>query len=482
MQTLVEGQTLLHNGRYRFLRRIGSGTFAVIIRALDVQQQCHVAIKCMRQQEFNALGEHEASTLRRINEVDFHASCAVVRLIETFKEQGLFCLVLELLGPPVLNVECWGPWRQAPEAVRAPDWTIKLFKRDRKLVSDAMTIQSPDTQYKEKMCSVFSTAQPLTLTEIRQMAVHLCGALAFLHDQGLIHADVKPENVVRTSAKAHMLSSSLLLPCSSPVKFIDFGNCLDSSELAAHTAECKSGGFDVQTVTYRAPEVAAGLLLCPAMDMWSLGCLLIECVSGKPLFMLSALETSAHKRMDVTKHENDHLLNQIECIVMHGIPLETACAPYQSAERYKKKTKIAVNNSVSTLLQARLEAAAPEANQFQDFIFSLLDVNPCTRITAKRALCHPFLQAFFPFKTVFGQMNDGQDDRSGAAILYTTTACTNCKEKRSRSHETEVQGKSVPVRKKKSAMRAVLARNKDLRQVLKQIPRDVPSHFSLSPR
>ncbi|KAG1709691.1 hypothetical protein DVH05_020344 [Phytophthora capsici] len=34
MQTLVEGQTLLHDGRYRFLRRIGSGTFAVIMRCV----------------------------------------------------------------------------------------------------------------------------------------------------------------------------------------------------------------------------------------------------------------------------------------------------------------------------------------------------------------------------------------------------------------------------------------------------------------
>lgn len=34
MQTLVEGQTLLRDGRYRFLRRIGSGTFAVIMRCV----------------------------------------------------------------------------------------------------------------------------------------------------------------------------------------------------------------------------------------------------------------------------------------------------------------------------------------------------------------------------------------------------------------------------------------------------------------
>ncbi|RLN63616.1 hypothetical protein BBJ29_002878 [Phytophthora kernoviae] len=76
MQTLVEGQTLLRDGRYRFLRCIGSGTFAVIMCVLDVQQKRHVAIKCVRQQELNALGEREAATLRRINEQDSAGACA----------------------------------------------------------------------------------------------------------------------------------------------------------------------------------------------------------------------------------------------------------------------------------------------------------------------------------------------------------------------------------------------------------------------
>jgi hypothetical protein len=38
MEALVEGQTLLHGGRYRFLRRIGTGTFAVILRCVT---HCH---------------------------------------------------------------------------------------------------------------------------------------------------------------------------------------------------------------------------------------------------------------------------------------------------------------------------------------------------------------------------------------------------------------------------------------------------------
>ncbi|GMF21275.1 unnamed protein product [Phytophthora lilii] len=317
------------------------------------------------------------------------------------------------------------------------------------------------------------------------MAVHLCGALAFLHDQGLIHADVKPENVVRSSAEAPLGSSASLLPCSSPVKLVDFGNCLDAGELEAYAQEVANGGFDVQTVTYRAPEVAAGLLLCSAMDMWSLGCLLLECVSGKPLFTLPDLPVSVQERADVSKLENDDLLQQIECVVTNGVSLDVACAPYQSAACYGEKTTSANDSArkedLPSTLQARLEAAAPENHHFHDFIFSLLDVNPATRATAKQALFHPFLQAFFPFGTVFAHSNALKASKDPKPTVEVTPLAaksgTKRKARRSQAHEEDTR-----LRKKKSIAKAASARSKDLRQVLKIIPRDVPGRSSLSPR
>ncbi|CAI5744728.1 unnamed protein product [Peronospora destructor] len=495
MQTLVEGQTLLHDGRYRFLRRIGSGTFAVIMRALDMQQQCHVAIKCVRQHELNALGEREAATLRQINAQDVDEACAVVRLLETFEEQGHFCLVLELLGHPVLDVERWGPWRQAPPGeVRVPKRTLQLFKRKRRrsLLPDAST-QSLDGQRGQERDAVGKdmvvVTTPLSLIDVRQMAVHLCGALAFLHDRGLIHADVKPENVVRSGAEAPVGSAAFLQPCSSPVKLVDFGNCLDASELVAYANEHARGGYDVQTVTYRAPEVAAGLLLCSAMDMWSLGCLLLECVSGRPLFKLPPLETPVQERTDVIHLENGDLLKQIECVVTNGVSLDTACAPYQSAARYKERS---VDDSKSagfdkkhellTPLQVRLEAAAPGDRQFHDFIYKLLDVNPATRVTAKRALFHSFLQAFFPFGTVFAQSNACQRNGEREITVGIVPSARKRKTQQSSPRGKVTQDRSDRVRKKVSAKRAALARTKDLRQVLKIIPRDMSGRFPLSPR
>ncbi|KAG1709690.1 hypothetical protein DVH05_020343 [Phytophthora capsici] len=403
----------------------------------------------------------------------------VVRLLETFEEQGHFCLVLELLGAPVLDVGRWGPWRQAFGGVRASKWKLQLIKRKRRRSPPRdVGIQSSEGRKAVEAVS----APPLSLMDVRQMAVHLCGALAFLHSQGLIHADVKPENVVRSNAEASMSSSSLLPPCSSPVKLVDFGNCLDANEVATYAEEQATGGFDVQTVTYRAPEVAAGLLLCSAMDMWSLGCLLLECASGEPLFTLPALDNS--------KGENDDLLDQIEAVVTNGVALDAACAPYQSAARYnasrKRSTDRHHKREGSTSLHARLEASAPGNHQFHDFIYSLLDVNPATRATAKRALLHPFLQAFFPFGTVFGQLSAQEVTGEHQPTVQSTSSShkTGSKRRLKRSSALKLQAeeKSSRERKKTAAERAALARSKDLRQVLKIIPRGMAGSSSISPR
>ncbi|KAI9914270.1 hypothetical protein PsorP6_008444 [Peronosclerospora sorghi] len=75
------------------------------------------------------------------------------------------------------------------------------------------------------------------------VAVHLCGALAFLHDKGLIHADFKPENVVLSGGETPVGTSFSSPPCSSPVKLRDFGKCLDVNEFSAYADEKGPRGF-----------------------------------------------------------------------------------------------------------------------------------------------------------------------------------------------------------------------------------------------
>lgn len=102
----------------------------------------------------------------------------------------------------------------------------------------------------------------LFLLIIRQVLT----ALLKLKQLGLIHADLKPENIM------------LVDPARQPyrVKVIDFGSASHVSKTVCNTY--------LQSRYYRAPEIILGLPFCEAIDMWSLGCVVAELFLGWPLY------------------------------------------------------------------------------------------------------------------------------------------------------------------------------------------------------
>jgi serine/threonine protein kinase len=268
------------------------------------------------------------------------------------------------------------------------------------------------------------------------MAVHLCAALAFVHDQGLIHADLKPENVVQI----HEPSSPAGL--SATVKLVDFGNCIERRQLPLYEAEDAaddSGGFDIQTLAYRAPEVAMGVAIAPAMDLWSLGCLLVECATGCPLFgatTVAADGTSQHSLTNAVE-----LIEQIEWLLTGGVPLgKSRPLLYGNARHYKfraeqqqagmvRQARLPRQHERATVarylpLRHRLQANRPETAatsewiEFQEFAERLLDVDPTTRLTARAAFLHPFLQKVFPFQFMFAP--EGSPFQQRAVMIDTS--------------------------------------------------------------
>ena len=91
-------------------------------------------------------------------------------------------------------------------------------------------------------------------------------AVAHAHARGIIHRDVKPENIVLVPKRGAVL--------------LDFG--IARAIAVSEGEKVTRSGFTVGTSRYMSPEQAAGQPLDHRSDIYALGCVLYECLTGKP--------------------------------------------------------------------------------------------------------------------------------------------------------------------------------------------------------
>uniref|UniRef100_A0A7S1U658 Mitogen-activated protein kinase n=1 Tax=Phaeomonas parva TaxID=124430 RepID=A0A7S1U658_9STRA len=184
----------------------------------------------------------------------------------------------------------------------------------------------------------------------------LLRALKYLHSADLLHRDIKPSN--------------LLLNSDCHLRLCDFGLCRSVSE---------SGGPSpvltdyVATRWYRAPEILlAATIYTKAVDMWSVGCILGEMITERPIFPGSSTMNQVEKILEVTGRPNQQ-------------EVESICSSYAG-------TMLA---SVTPKQQVSLEQLFPNVSQdATDFIGQNLKFSPDERCSAEAALRHPYVAEF----------------------------------------------------------------------------------------
>ena len=127
---------------------------------------------------------------------------------------------------------------------------------------------------------------PLTLADVVRVGREVAEGLAAAHESGLIHRDVKPDNIFLERAKSEggKLEADDKQPPGSAssfrVKLLDFGL---ARAMQLETALTESG-VAVGTPAYMAPEQAAGQPVDARTDLFSLGCVLYRLCTGRPPF------------------------------------------------------------------------------------------------------------------------------------------------------------------------------------------------------
>jgi len=183
-------------------------------------------------------------------------------------------------------------------------------------------------------------------------------ALKFIHSSEIIHRDLKPSNIFIDS-ECH-------------IKVGDFG-------LARSVANTlKDGSVPVltdyvATRWYRAPEILLGSTkYSKAVDMWSLGCIFAELLTGKPLFPGTSTLNQLNKVLELTGKPNAEDIEAIQS--------NLASTMLESMPAIKTKS-----------FKSMFPNASPKA---LDLLQKLLQFNPNKRITVEEALEHPYVSFF----------------------------------------------------------------------------------------
>lgn len=132
-----------------------------------------------------------------------------------------------------------------------------------------------------------SFTSPLPWTEALQIAGQICLAMEHAHSHGIIHRDIKPENI--------------MLDNQSQAKVCDFGLArLTENQLSQSTETLTKTGLLIGSANYMSPEQCSGNKADARSDIYSLGCMLYEMLTGEVPFQADSPMGVIHKQIHET--------------------------------------------------------------------------------------------------------------------------------------------------------------------------------------
>lgn len=199
-------------GRYEIVERIGGGGMAIVYKAYDTLLHRHVAVKVLREQfvhdeEFIQRFRREARSAASLSHPN------VVSIYDVGQDEDIHYIVMEYIEGGTLN-------------------------------------------------DIIKERAPLQAEEAVKIASQICDALDHAHQNGIIHRDIKPHNI--------------LISKSGRIKVTDFGIAR-----AAASSHITQTGAVLGSVHYFSPEHAKGVAQGEKSDIYSLGAVLYQMVTNR---------------------------------------------------------------------------------------------------------------------------------------------------------------------------------------------------------
>jgi len=194
---------------------------------------------------------------------------------------------------------------------------------------------------------------------IRRFCKQMLASLVLLKTQKVIHCDLKPENIL------------LAHPLHSEIKVIDFGSsCFETEKVYTY----------IQSRFYRSPEVILGMSYGLPIDMWSLGCILAELLTGYPIFPGENEQEQLACIMEIFGPPEKHLIEKSSRKKLFFDSLGKPRVTVSSKGRRRRPS--------SKTLQQALKC---EDEAFLDFIARCLRWDPDRRMKPDEAMQHEFI-------------------------------------------------------------------------------------------
>ena len=261
------------NGRYRLIDRIGSGGMSVVYRAQDLSLGRIVAIKILNEN----LTDDEGFLRRFQREAHSAANLShpnIVTVHDIGQDGDRHFIVMEFV--------------------------------DGRTLKQLVRLQNQQ-------------GQPLPVHRALELSIQICAGIGYAHRANLVHCDVKSQNILVTRDDR--------------VKVADFGIARALSEATQHTADSQIWG----TPHYFSPEQAAGQPASPASDVYAIGVVMFELLTGRLPFIGETHTALALKHM----HEPPPRASDVNSLVpaqldqiLRKVMSKEPAARYRTADQF----------------------------------------------------------------------------------------------------------------------------------------------------